>query len=66
MKIVKQGKLNAWWKGRRPVCLTCATKLELDENDIPLKISADKRSDEVDLAVFLCLNCGADVEVIRR
>lgn len=66
MKIVQKGKLNAWWDGRKPVCLTCATKLELDANDIPLRINADKTSDMVDYAVFLCLNCGSDVEVIRR
>jgi len=65
MRIVKEGKLIAWWAGRKPVCLTCKTKAELGAADIPFR-SENDRHDGHHLAVFPCKNCGADITVIKR
>lgn len=61
MKIIKVGKPNGWWGKRKPICLTCKTKLELHERDIPAW------TEEVPhvIACFVCPNCGSDVQVIK-
>jgi hypothetical protein len=66
MIITKPAARQEWWVGRKPICLHCTARLEIEAGDVPARIESPKDSTAPISAVFVCGHCGSDVTLLKR